>query len=152
MAAKAPPPPAPLVGLLLLSHGPLAEALRKTGAEVEPGPGGPSLSALSIDSSEDAAHGSRRLERALAAADTGRGVVVLTDMFGGTPSNLALAFLSRDRVEIVSGMNLPMVLKARALALEGKGPHEIAHELVEKGRKAIVAAAELLEERKVPTA
>src|SRR5512140_680532 len=138
----------PSVGVLLLSHGPLAEALRKTALEVEP-EGAGALVALQIDSAEKTEAASRRLEKALSAADAGNGVVVLTDMFGGTPSNVALAFLSPDRVEIVSGMNLPMVLKARVLSREGKGAHAIAHELVEKGRRAIVAAAELLTERKV---
>src|SRR5512140_1991300 len=141
----------PSVGVLLLSHGPLAEALRKTALEVEP-EGAGALVALQIDSAEKTEAASRRLERALAAADAGSGVVVLTDMFGGTPSNVALAFLAPDRVEIVSGMNLPMVLKARILSREGRGPHEIARDVVEKGRRAIVAAAELLEERKAPTA
>jgi len=137
----------PPVGILLISHGPLAEALRKTALEVEP-EGAGALAALAIESSEKAEAASQRLERALAAADGGSGVVVLTDMFGGTPSNMALAYLSPDRVEIVSGMNLPMVLKARVLAREGRGAHEIACKVVEKGRHAIVAAAELLEERK----
>ncbi len=141
----------PPVGILLLSHGPLADALRRTAVDVDP-EGAGAIASLEIDASEKTETASRRLERALAAADDGGGVVVLTDMFGGTPSNVALAFLAPNRVEIVSGMNLPMVLKARILSREGKGPHEIAHELVEKGRRAIVAAAELLAERKVPTA
>lgn len=146
-----PSPPSAHVGILLLSHGPLAEALRKTALDVEP-EGGGALASLQLDGGEKPESSSRKLEKALAAADQGRGVVLLTDMFGGTPSNIALAFLSPDKVEIVSGMNLPMVVKARILAREGRGAHDIAHELVEKGRRSIVAAAELLEERKAPTA
>jgi PTS system mannose-specific IIA component len=69
-------------------------------------------------------------------------------MFGGTPSNLALAFLLKGRVEIVTGVNLPMVVKARALAREGREPAEMARTLVEKGRRAIVAAGELMETEK----
>jgi PTS system mannose-specific IIA component len=93
----------------------------------------------------------KKLEQKISAADQGRGVVILTDMFGGTPSNLALAFLEKGRVEIVSGVNLPMVMKARAMSREGKDPHMIAHALVEKGRRSILAASDLMEtEHKKP--
>ena len=133
----------PAVGLLLLSHGPLAEALRETVRMLEPDEPD-DVVALSLAWDEATKAATRRLEKAIAEADHGRGVVLLTDMFGGTPSNLALAFLEPDRYEIVSGVNLPMIVKARALAREGRSPREIAHVLVERGRRAIVAAAELV--------
>jgi len=132
------------VGLLLVSHGPLADALKETVHVLEPEEE-TDLDALSLAWDEAPEEASRRLERAIAAADHGKGVVLLTDMFGGTPSNLAIAFLAPGRVEIVSGMNLPMVVKARALARDGKDPREIAQVLVNRGRRAIVAAGELLE-------
>jgi len=135
------------VGLLLLSHGPLADALRETVQVLEPEPGEP-LGALSLAWDEAPESASERLQKAIAGADRGRGVVLLTDMFGGTPSNLALAFLQKGRIEIVTGVNLPMVVKARALAREGKDAAEMAHTLVEKGRRAIVAAGELMETEK----
>ena len=134
----------PAVGLLLLSHGPLANALRETVHMLEPDEPD-DLGALSLAWDEATESATRRLEKEIAARDRGRGVVLLTDMFGGTPSNLALAFLEPGRVEIVSGINLPMVVKARALAREGKTPRDIAHVLVERGRRAIVAAGELVE-------
>ena len=140
-------PGAAHVGLLLLSHGPLADALRETVQVLEPEPGEP-LGALSLAWDEAPESASERLQKAIARADRGRGVVLLTDMFGGTPSNLALAFLQKGRVEIVTGVNLPMVVKARALAREGKDAAEMAHTLVEKGRRAIVAAGELMETEK----
>ena len=133
----------PFVGLLLLSHGPLANALRETVHMLEPDePDDLGSLSLAWDESPEAA--SRRLEKAIAEVNRGRGVVLLTDMFGGTPSNLALAFLEPGTIEIVSGTNLPMVVKARALVREGKSPREIAHVLVERGRRAIVAASELV--------
>lgn len=137
-------PSGPFVGLLLLSHGPLADALRETVHMLEPDESG-EIGALSLawDEAPDAA--SRRLEKAIADCDRGKGVVLLTDMFGGTPSNLAIAFLEPGTVEIVSGTNLPMVVKARALAREGRSAHDIAHTLVERGRRAIVSAAELVD-------
>lgn len=136
-------PAGPVVGLLLLSHGPLANALRETVHMLEPEEPD-DLGALSLawDESPESAS---RLEKAISEANGGKGVVLLTDMFGGTPSNLALAFLEPGTIEIVSGINLPMVVKARALAREGKSPREIAHTLVERGRRAIVAAAELVD-------
>jgi PTS system mannose-specific IIA component len=140
---SAAPPSGPFVGLLLLSHGPLANALRETVHMLEPDEPG-ELGALSLAWDEAPDSASRRLEKAIADVDRGKGVVLLTDMFGGTPSNLALAFLEPGGVEIVSGTNLPMVVKARALAREGRTPQEIAHTLVERGRRAIVSAAELV--------
>jgi len=135
-------PAKPPVGLLLLSHGPLAEALRETIRILEPDEHD-DVGALSLKWDESAEKASRRLEKAIASCDNGSGVVLLTDLFGGTPSNLALAFLEPGRVEIVSGANLPMLIKARALARDGRSPREIAHTLVERGRRAILAAAEL---------
>lgn len=131
------------VGLVLVSHGPLADSLRETVNVLEPGDTG-DVMALSLAWDESPEHASARLEKAIRGADTGTGVVLLTDMFGGTPSNLALAFLEPGRIEIVSGVNLPMVVKAKGLAREGKSAREIAHVLVERGRRAIVAAAELV--------
>jgi PTS system mannose-specific IIA component len=137
-------PTGPFVGLLLLSHGPLANALRETVRMLEPDEPD-EIGALSLAWDEAPESASRRLEKAIAEANRGRGVVLLTDMFGGTPSNLALAFLEPGVIEIVSGTNLPMVVKARGLAREGRNPRDIAHTLVDRGRRAIVAAAELVD-------
>jgi PTS system mannose-specific IIA component len=134
----------PSVGLLLLSHGPLANALRETVHMLEPDEPD-DIGALSLAWDEATEAATRRLEKAIAEHDKGRGVVLLTDMFGGTPSNLALAFLEPGVVEIVTGINLPMVVKARALAREGQSARDIAHVLVDRGRRAIVAAAELVD-------
>jgi PTS system mannose-specific IIA component len=133
----------PPVGLLLLSHGPLAASLRETIQKLEPDEP-EDVGALSLEWDEAPERASRRLQKAIAAADRGAGVVLLTDLFGGTPSNLALAFLDPGRIEIVSGVNLPMLINARALASEGKSAREIAHTLVERGRRAILAAGELV--------
>jgi PTS system mannose-specific IIA component len=140
-------PAGPAVGLLLLSHGPLANALRETVHMLEPDEPD-DIGSLSLAWDEATEGATRRLEKAIAEHDKGRGVVLLTDMFGGTPSNLALAFLEPGVIEIVTGINLPMVVKARALAREGKDARDIAHILVDRGRRAIVAAAELVDATK----
>src|SRR5512143_1054594 len=133
----------PPVGLLLLSHGPLAAALRETLLKLEPDEPG-DVGALSLEWDEAPGAASRRLEKAIAAADQGSGIVLLTDLFGGTPSNIALAFLDPGRVEIVSGVNLPMLIRARSFARDGRNAREIAHALVERGRRAILAATQLV--------
>ncbi len=140
----------PAVGILVVTHGPLADAICETVRLLDPASAS-TLGALAVGADEAPEKASQRLSEAIRAADNGRGVVLLTDMFGGTPSNLALAFRQKDRVEIVSGVNLPMALKALALACDGSTPGEMARTLVIKARRAIVAASELMEpERRSP--
>ena len=79
-----------------------------------------------------------------ADADRGDGAVILTDMFGGTPTNLTLSFLKKDRVEIVTGVNLPMVLKCAALSASGKPVAEVARLAKDRGQRSICVASELL--------
>src|SRR4051794_41879278 len=72
-------------------------------------------------------------------------------MFGGTPSNISLSFLEKDRVEIITGVNLPMVVKFATLPQDGKDLTAVAHTISEKGSKAIRVASELLTaERRAP--
>ena len=78
-------------------------------------------------------------------ADQGEGVLVLTDMFGGTPSNISLSFLGERRVEVVTGMNLPMLIKLATLTEEPPLP-ELAGFMKEYGRRNISVASELLPE------
>ena len=140
---SSPSGPRPPVGLLLLTHGPLAAALRETLRKLEPDEPG-DVGVLSLEWDEAPETASRRLEKAIAASDQGSGIVLLTDLFGGTPSNIALAFLDPGRVEIVSGVNLPMLIRARSFARDGRTAREIAHALVERGRRAILAATQLV--------
>ena len=80
---------------------------------------------------------------ALAAADTGDGVLILTDMFGGTPSNISLSFLEEHRIEVVTGINLPMLIKLATLT-EDKPVEELATFVKEYGQRNISVASELL--------
>jgi len=73
-----------------------------------------------------------------------RGVIIFTDMFGGTPSNISLSFLEIGRVEIVTGVNLPMIVKFAMMKEEAKDVATLAHLIVEKGSKAIRVASDLL--------
>src|SRR6266508_319522 len=85
-----------------------------------------------------------RIAAGLAEADRGGGAVILTDMFGGTPTNLALPFLKKDHVEIVTGVNLPMVLKCASLQGSGKPVAEIARLARDRGQRSICVASDLL--------
>ena len=78
--------------------------------------------------------------------DTGEGVLVLTDMFGGTPANLALTFLD-DKLEVVTGVNLPMILKLATARAESLGLHAAAELVTGYGQKNITLASELLRTR-----
>jgi PTS system mannose-specific IIA component len=86
------------------------------------------------------------IRAAVGEVDAGQGVLILTDMFGGTPSNLALSLLSKDAaVEVVTGVNLPMVIKLATLRDEKALP-ELARFIKEYGRRNISVASELLPE------
>ena len=96
-------------GLLVVSHGTLAgelvDAVRRIVADVD------ALEAVSIGWDVDMEEAGRRIQEAIARVDREGGVLVLTDMFGGTPSNLALSLLEPGRIEVVTGVNLPMLIK-----------------------------------------
>ena len=83
------------------------------------------------------------IAEALAAADGGDGVLILTDMFGGTPSNISLSFLEEHRIEVVTGINLPMLIKLATLT-EDKPLDELATFVKEYGQRNISVASELL--------
>jgi PTS system mannose-specific IIA component len=128
-------------GLLVVTHGRLAEELvRATTTIVGPLP---ALAAVSIDWNDDVAEARTRIEQAIRRVDQGSGVVVLTDMFGGTPTNLALSFLEPGKVEVITGVNLPMLIKFTNLreevAFEGT-----VRRIAEQGRHAITVASEIL--------
>ena len=85
-----------------------------------------------------------KIRQALERLGTVHGVIIFTDMFGGTPSNLSLSFLEKDRVEIVTGVNLPMVVKFASMAQGAQDLATLAHVISEKGSKAIRVASDLL--------
>jgi PTS system mannose-specific IIA component len=127
-------------GIVVVTHGRLAEELvnaaRQIVGEV------PSICAVSIGWGDDVAAAREAIGRGLAEA--GGEVLILTDMFGGTPTNLSLPFLS-DKVEIVTGVSLPMLIKAVSLR---EGPlAEVARAVRDQGKGAIYVASEILEKK-----
>jgi mannose PTS system EIIA component len=106
--------------------------------------------AVALEWSETGEDAREKIRRGLAQADEGDGAIILTDMFGGTPTNLTLPFLRKDRVEIVTGVNLPMVLKCASLQKSGRPVTEVAHVAKDRGQRSIYVASDLLAEEAAP--
>ena len=131
-----------MVGIVLVTHGKLGQEMLLT-AEGIVGPLEGSRS-VSIEAQESMEQIRAKMASAIGEVDTGEGVLVLTDMFGGTPANLALTFLDERRVEVVTGANLPMLLKLGTTRGDASSLGEVAHLIAGYGQKNIVFASELL--------
>lgn len=88
-----------------------------------------------------------RIVSAIKATSAGDGVIILTDMFGGTPSNISLSFLEEGKIEVVAGVNLPMLIKLTTYR-EGKSIEELAGFITQYGQKNIYLATDVLKARK----
>lgn len=130
-----------MIGILLITHGSLSEVLIGTAEGVV----GPieNIKAVSVNSDDDVTAVKGLISAALHEIDQGDGVIMLTDMFGGTPSNIGLSFLREGEIEIITGVNLPIVLKI-AKERSGKSLPELASLLKKRGRESIVLASEML--------
>jgi mannose PTS system EIIA component len=109
-------------------------------------PDAPEFHAVAIEPTQSVEEMRSRIAAALEAADRGDGVLVLTDMFGGTPSNISLSFLSEHHVEVVTGVNLPMLIKLATLS-ESKSLEDLAAFIKQYGQRNISVASELLPDR-----
>jgi PTS system mannose-specific IIA component len=106
-------------------------------------PDAPEFRAVSIEPTQSVDEMRSHISAALDAADQGEGVLVLTDMFGGTPSNISLSFLDEHQVEVVTGLNLPMLIKLATLR-ETKSLEDLAAFIKQYGQRNISVASELL--------
>ncbi len=109
-------------------------------------PNAPDFLSVSIDPKQSVDEMRQLIEQALKRADHGAGVLVLTDMFGGTPSNMSLSFVEETGVEVVTGLNLPMLIKLATLS-EDKTLEELATFIKSYGQRNISVASEILPER-----
>jgi mannose PTS system EIIA component len=130
-----------MIGVVVVTHGQLATELVNA-AETIVGDM-PAFAAVSIGWHEDTEDARHEIEQAVVRVDKGSGVLVLTDMFGGTPSNLAMTFLVQGKLEVITGVNLPMLIKL-ANQLEQGDLLNIARDIREQGRNAIWVASDLL--------
>jgi PTS system mannose-specific IIA component len=129
------------VGIVVVSHGQLANELLNA-AEMIVGEL-PQITAVSIGWHDDVEVAREAIAQAIRKVEGPRGVLLLTDMFGGTPANLGLAFLAVGRVEVITGVNLPMLIKL-AKTPDDRDLRDLAHETCEHGRTAIRVASDLL--------
>ena len=130
-----------MIGVVVVTHGQLASELLNA-AETIVGDL-PRFAAVSIGWHEDTEDARGEIQQAIGRVEQGAGVLILTDMFGGTASNLAMSFLSQGQVEVITGVNLPMLIKLANLA-EQSDLLASAREMREHGRNAIWVASDLL--------
>lgn len=131
-----------MIGIVVAAHGDLAEALVATARSVVREVG--KVRAVSITEDDDASSYSQRLDAAVEDAQDGHGVLVLTDMFGGTPSNVGLSLHRAGEVEVMTGANLPMLIKAIQLARIETDLADCARQVKAYGKRAIAVASEVL--------
>lgn len=130
-----------MIGTLILSHGRLADELLTAGDTIAGGLEG--FEAVSLDWSENYDQAQSKIRECLDRLDQGDGVLILTDMFGGTPCNIALTFMQPGRVEIVTGVNLPMVVRLGCLGCRERPLAEVARWLRDKTRGSICVATDV---------
>ncbi|ADV09637.1 MULTISPECIES: PTS sugar transporter subunit IIA [Mesorhizobium] len=130
-----------MIGLVLVTHGQLATEFRHAVEHVV----GPqdNFETVAIGADDDMEQRRRDIVDAVARVDTGAGVIVLTDMFGGTPSNLAISVMESGRTEVIAGMNLPMLIKLSSIR-KGDNMAAALDEAQAAGRKYINVASQLL--------
>jgi PTS system mannose-specific IIA component len=130
-----------MIGALVVSHGHLAQELLAA-AEMIVGEIS-YIQAVSIGWHDDVNDARSEIERRIADVDKGSGVLILTDMFGGSPSNIAFSFHEPGKVDVVTGANLPMIIKI-ASQKEGEGLEVLARNVCEQGRSSIAMASDFL--------
>ena len=130
-----------MIGLVLVTHGRLAIEFRSALEHVV----GPQrqIEAITIGPEDDVEQCRKNILDAVKRVDSGEGVAILTDMFGGTPSNLAISVMSQPKVEVLAGINLPMLIKLASVRGEATLA-EAVNAAKEAGRKYISVASQVL--------
>lgn len=136
-------PTAP-IGIIIVSHGKFGSSILKTSEDIL-GPQSDCVS-ISVDAAHEVEEAVRRLNDASKILDKGEGVLVLTDMFGGTPTNLALSLLGQHKAEVITGVNLPMLLKVFENRASATLP-ELAKMASEAGCAGIVVTGNMLRKK-----
>jgi PTS system mannose-specific IIA component len=130
-----------MIGVVVVTHGQLATELVNA-AEMIVGDL-PRFTAVSIGWHDEVNDAREEIAQAIERVNGDAGVLVLTDMFGGTPSNLGMTFLTQDRVEVITGVNLPMLIKLAGLRTSSD-LLAVAREMRDHGRNAIWVASDLM--------
>jgi mannose PTS system EIIA component len=133
-----------MIGILIVTHKELAEALMSVWDLILGRQEG--ILAVSLDPSAPPEQSRQQIQRGLSQVNNGNGVVILTDMLGGTPSNLTLSFLQEGKVEVITGVNLPMLMKLAQMR-DSQDLREVALALKQSGQKGITVASEVLHKK-----
>ncbi len=129
------------IGVVIVTHYRLGEEFLQALRLIVPS--APGFLAVGIEPSQSVEEMRGAIAQALTKAEQGHGVLVLTDMFGGTPSNISLSFLADHQVEVVTGVNLPMLIKLATLT-EEKPLEDLASFIKSYGQRNISVASEIL--------
>lgn len=130
-----------MIGMVLVTHGKLAEEFVNAMEHVVGHQEG--VATICIGPSDDMERRRKEIAKAIASVDTGQGAILLTDLFGGTPSNLAISLMRAGTVEVIAGINLPMLIRL-AKARQCMGVVEAARAARDAGRNYITVASEYL--------
>ncbi|MGU3574058.1 PTS sugar transporter subunit IIA [Brucellaceae bacterium C25G] len=130
-----------MIGLVLVTHGSLAEEFLHAVVHVVGQQD--KFETVCIGPDDDMEQRRQDIVDAVARADTGQGVIILTDMFGGTPSNLAISVMEAGKVEVIAGVNLPMLIKLTSMRVSGDMKLALS-EAQDAGRKYINVASQVL--------
>ena len=134
-----------MIGILIVTHKELAEALISVWDLILGR--GEGVQAVSLDPSDSPEVSRQKIQKALSQVNNGHGVIILTDMLGGTPSNQALPFLQEGKVEVITGVNLPMLMKLPSIR-QKTDLREAAAALKQSGQQGITVASEVLNRKK----
>ncbi|OPX20569.1 MAG: PTS fructose transporter subunit IIA [Desulfobacca sp. 4484_104] len=135
-----------MIGVLIVTHRQLAEALLSTCELILGYMEG--VQAVSLEPDDPPEDSRQQIANAIAQLNNGDGVIIITDMFGGTPSNLSLSFLKNGQVEVVTGVNLPMLMRLGQIKQsENLNLQEAALALKQSGQRGISVASEVLSQK-----
>ncbi|MDH4227469.1 MAG: PTS sugar transporter subunit IIA [Deltaproteobacteria bacterium] len=130
-----------MIGAVIVTHGTLAEALLESARTIVES--AENVAAIGVKGDESFDELKAKISLAIKSVDSGSGVMVFTDMFGGTPANIVLTLHEEGRIEVLTGVNLPLMIKFLT-ARKGRSLKEFSSALVEHGRKSIVLASGVL--------
>jgi len=133
-----------MIGVLITTHGSLGEELIKAAELIKGSLKG--IIPVSVDQTKGVEEVKKEISSALKKLDQGQGVLILTDLFGGTPSNISLSFMKPGKVEVLTGVNLPMLLKIHDKRAE-MDLNEFSRYIKDYGRKNISLASEILSKK-----
>ena len=137
-----------MIGKLILTHGGLARELLSAAQTISGRLSG--FEAISLDWNDGLEEAKAQISAAITRLDEGQGVLILTDMYGGTPCNVATVFHQPGKVEILTGVNLPMVLRLACQSIDDGNLSDVAHWLQAKAQRSLCLVSDMVQPPKCP--